>query len=113
MKKLWCLIKAYFIALIVYPITRWWNLNIRHIYIPANERNEQALDYFTRVTEDPTTQPQTPVEHYFENLLRSDWEEQFKECSELTWEEDRQYIFSSLANEMLQYVWIDDRNIDD
>lgn len=101
-------IKAVIDAYIIHPIQRFFNFYIRGAYIPANPRNEALLDYSMRVAEDPKTEPETPTEIFFENTVKRDWEETFT-GPEDSWEDNRQWIYITIADDMLQYKWIDEK----
>lgn len=106
MKKIFRFIAAIIKIYIINPILRFYHFYFCHIYIEDNPRNEAMLDYFSRVAEDPTVQPQTPTEIFFENSIKSDYEYYFPEDE--PWEKYRQSFYTDLALEMLEYRWIDD-----
>ena len=87
------------------PIKRFWSFHINHVYIPDNDRNQQLLDYLIRVAEDPTIEPETPNEIFFENMIKREWNDVFPDED---WENERQQIFTEMAEEMFQYTWINE-----
>lgn len=98
-------IKAIITAYIINPIKRYLSFHIKHVYIPDNKRNRQLLDYLIRVGEDETVQPETPNEIFFENMIKREWSDVFPEEN---WEDERQQIFTEMAEEMFQYTWINE-----
>lgn len=106
---MWRLIKAIIIAYIINPIRRFYNFYIRYTYIPDNPRNQELLDYLIDVAKDPKTEPQTPAQIFFENQVREDWENTFKDDPEDKWEDNRQWLYTQLAEEMFSYKWINER----
>ena len=112
----YCFIRATIKTYIVNPILRWYNFYFKHIYIPANKRNTEMLDYFIRVAENPNTQPETPTEIFFENMISKDFIETFTHddgtfFQEEDWLRERQMIYMDMAQEMLTYRWIDDTDL--
>ena len=61
-----------------------------------------------RVAENPETEPNSPTEIFFENSVKRDWEETFTDLED-TWEDNRQWIYITIADDMLQYKWIDEK----
>ena len=104
--KIRMIIRGLFTIFIINPIKRWYNFYIRHIYIPANSRNEELLDYMLDVANDPSREPITPTEIFFENQVRNDYERTFDTDEEPPWEEIRQSMYLDLATEMMSLRWI-------
>ena len=101
-------IKAVIDAYIIHPIQRFFNFYFRGVYIPDNPRNQELLNYCMRVAENPETEPNSPTEIFFENAVKRDWEETFTDLED-TWEDNRQWIYITIADDMLQYKWIDEK----
>ena len=61
------------------------------------------------VANDPSREPVTPTEIFFENQIRNDYEQTFDTFNtneELSWEEIRQSMYLDLATEMMSLRWI-------
>ena len=101
-------IRAIIDAYIIHPIQRFLNFYFHGAYIPDNSRNQELLDYCIRVAKDPNVEPNTPNEIFFENTVKRDWEETFTDLED-KWEDNRQWIYITLANDMLRYRWINER----
>ena len=107
--RIYMIIRGLFTIFIINPFKRWYNFYIRHTYIPANSRNEELLDYMLDVANDPSREPVTPTEIFFENQIRNDYEQTFDTFNtneELSWEEIRQSMYLDLATEMMSLRWI-------
>jgi len=101
---------AVFRVYILHPIQRWWRFHINHTYIPDNPRNQEIFDYLMKVANNPDYEPSTPTEHFFERQVEEDYRSEYPDDD---WHKARQAIFLDLADEMLQYEWVDERSLED
>ena len=76
-------IRAFLSAYIFMPIHAWYSFYFHNKAILNNSRNQQALDYLSRLAQDKTIQPQTPV------------------CA------------GEIALEMMSYMWVEEEKWDD
>ena len=72
--KIYAYIKVTIWIFIIRPLKKWYNLYINKCYIPDNERNQQILNYCTKILENENYQPSTPVENWIDN----EWRENYK-----------------------------------
>ena len=98
---------------IIKPIKRWFNFHFKHRYIPDNPRNNAALEYFFKVMENPEYQPSTPNEIYFERIIKEEYFTSFPEATDENWTRERPFIMMSMADELTDYEWVDDRHYED
>lgn len=108
MKKIFQIIKLFYIIYIRNPIKRFINYYIYGAYIPDNERNRQAFEYFLKVSEDLSIQPQTPVENFFEARIYEIWKKENK-IEFIPYEIARPFICTYLISYMLEFKWVNDR----
>lgn len=115
-------IRAFLSAYIFMPIHAWYSFYFHNKAILNNSRNQQALDYLSRLAQDKTIQPQTPVEHYIEKELQEACEmtikkykdELIEEYGELpTYEKIRSECAGEIALEMMSYMWVEEEKWDD
>lgn len=64
------------------------------------------------VANDPSREPLTPNEIYFENWVRSDYERTYDEPDDPKWDEIRQGLYLDMAEEMMTLRWIDENEWD-
>ena len=63
----------YFWYYILRPFRKVYNLFIKHSYIIKNDRNQQIINYCTKLLTNKYYQPSTPVEHWVD----MQWEKDF------------------------------------
>ena len=73
---------------IIRPLKKIYNFLFRHAYLPDNERNQALFSYCSKIIDDPTYQPSTPVEHWCDK----EWEEMYNEIVERTIEEAKKVV---------------------
>ena len=86
------------------PFIRWWNYYINNSCVLDNARNREGFDFFMKVLHDPSYQPQTPVENYFEYMIEQMYNE-YRSPEDPSWEEMRTVMYLDLVHSLLEQRW--------
>lgn len=85
---------------------RFFNL-LKGFAVEDNPRNQEIVDYCISVYYDPTIEPSTPVQHWFELRTKEDFEDQNPDAN---FYDFRQAIYGAIAYDMLQMPWMPRRD---
>ena len=77
------------------------------LYIPKTEYNINMFNYYARVAEDGTVQPETPAEIWTDNKIREAFEDVLEDMTEEQWMAARECIYTELTISMMQMFWLD------